>query len=450
MSSRAKVRWISYGCALAVCLVGVLAAAFAGANRYEARINADTARALSGAVDSVTALHVSLEKSACALTPAMQNTICMEICSNAKQAETALSVLPVRSDSLEEIAKHISVVGDYAGMLSRSCATGHAFMPEELQILSHFSLTTSELNGALVELQRLIASGSVSNEVFTRITDSLDNLEADASQSADTMEARMMDLADSFPDVPALIYDGVYTDRSDSKPLMLENRAEISKDKASQIAADWIGCAPEALKYQGMIDGEIAAYCFTGEQEGETFQIAVTYQGGEVLWLQVDASEGDASCDLDEAVSRGQAYLASRGMEDLEPTSCSVSGGEAHIRFAAVQDDVLCLADRIDLTVSLTTGRIVSYQAEAYLRNHTTRDATVFAEHPEQLSLPIPGFLEVKSIQKVILPAIGTEERFCYCVVCEDKNDMPYQIYINAVTGEQEEIMLPEELEGQL
>ena len=450
MSKRGKVRLISYACAVVLCLVGVLAAAASGADRYEARINTDTQRALSCAVESVNALDLSLKKSACAVTPVMQNSICTEICSNAKQAEIALSVLPVRSDSLEEIAKHIAVVGDYAAMLSRSCASGHGFMPEELQVLSDFSKTTSELNGALSELQKMIASGDVVNEVFARITDSLDNLEKDASRTTDTMETRMESVAASFPAVPALVYDGTYTDRSDSRPMMLKDAAEISQEDAARIAADWIGCDADALLNCGNTGAEIAAYCFSGEQQGETFMIAVARQGGAVLWMDIDAAGGDGAMNTEETISRAQAYLAARAMQQLEPVSCCISGGEARVRFAALQDDIVCYPDLVELTISLSTGRVLSYRAEAYIRNHTVRDGSVFVPHPEQLSLPIPSFLSIQTIRKVILPAIGTEERYCYSVDCEDESGKHYRILINALTGEQEEILLPEELETQL
>ena len=451
MSKRAKIRWISYAAAFAVCLVGVLASAFAGAKRYEARINADTARALATAVSTVNDLDLSLQKCACALTPAMQNRICTEVFSNAKQAELALSVLPVKSVSLEQIARHLSVVGDYAFMLSRMNEDGMRFSEEDMSRLKEFSETTSLLNESLFELQRMANAGDICNEHFDRITDSLNNLEQDASAAADTLEHQMDAMAASFPSLKAVRYDGAFSDDVDAEPAALRGLQEISEQEAKSIAAVWIGCAEDQLEKRAQVNWKVPCYCFDGKNAEIGYRVAVTKSGGMVLWMSREAVSGDATLDEQEAVDRARSFLASRGYQDLSPVRGEISGREMVIRFVYLQDgELLCYPDAIDVTVSLANGEVTGFDAERYMMHHTRRDTSVYAAAGEPDESAIPSFLKVDSVRKAVLDGFGSQERFCWQVDCADFASQPYRIFLSAASGEQEEIVLPIDLQAEI
>ena len=443
MSRRAKIRWISYGLALVVCFSAALIACFTGANRYETRINADTGRALGAAVNAVDALDRSLQKSACATTPSMVKTICMDVYSNAQQAETALSVLPVKSTSLEQIARHIAVVGDYASMLSRTGSDEAVLSGKSLQELAQFSDTTAALCDALADLQRHIADGETASETFERITDTLDNLEAEVTSEASTMETQMEAIAKAFPNVPALIYDGKYSDHSSDTPKALENEPECTQEEALAAAAEWLGCVKSELQPIGALETEIPCYCF----ETDRVRIAITKHGAKTLWMMDEADSEEAEYTQEDAEKAAAAYLEKHGITDMELTKTVLSGGEANSSFAAVLDDnVLCYPDEIKVTVSLSSGEITAYNAHSYLMHHTQRELNELFGGREKTDAAVPAFLTVQSVRPVILNAIGTEERACYQYTCADEAGDPYQICVNAKTGEQEQILLPDEV----
>lgn len=442
MSRRAKIRWISYALALVVCFTATLAACYTGAKRYEARINADTGRAMGEAVNAVSALDRSLQKSACATTPGMIRTVCTDIYSNAQQAESALSVLPVKSASLEQIARHIAVVGDYAAMLSR---TADETQPSEavLQDLSQFSETTSKLCGALTDLQRRIADGEISNELFKRITDTLDNLEDAALSDALTMEKQMESIAKAFPEVPALVYDGKYTDHTGDTPAGLENESDCTEQEARTAAAKWLGCDAKELKQIESVESEIPCFCF----EGKHARIAITHSGAKTLWMMRDAASGDASYGQEQAEQAATAYLEDHGVDDMEITNTVLSAGEAEVHCCPVLNGkILCYPDEITVTVSLANGEITAYNAREYLMHHAMRDVSALRGGTEKTDAAIPQFLTVQSVRPVVLPAIGTEERACNQYTCADETGANYQICVNAETGEQEQILLPDEM----
>lgn len=447
MNRRKNVRYISFAAALLVCFVGALIACFKGAQQYENRINAETARALGAAVDAVGELDLSLRKSACVMTPVMEDVICADIYSNAKQVETAFSVLPVRSSSLEEMAKHVSVVGDYAAMLSRANAGGERLSDGNLKQLAQFSDTTSKLHDALIDLQQQISSGTIASERFRRITDALDNLEPAAASAAATMESQMESISKQFPNVPALVYDGVYTDKSQQTPKALEGLAPCTEEEALSAASEWLGCAASELHGVGTVEAQIPYYGFERNESGHREQITITTNGAKTLWFLSEGSDGDAVLSQSEAENAAREFLEKHGLASVEVSDTVISGGEATVRFAGVADhSVLCSPDEIEVTVSLSDGAIRFYDASKYLMHQTKRDLNVFESGSERATAAIPTFLSIQSVRPVVLEGIGDNERYCWLFICRDSQDSEYRIYVNAETDEQEQILLPEEL----
>ena len=447
MSRRVLVRWISFGTAAVVCVAAALIACFTAGDRYENRINADTARSFGAAVDAVDTLDRSLRKSACAMTPVMESMICTEICSSARQVETAFSALPVRSSSLERMARHVSVVGDYAAMLARANAAGTVFDASVYEQLAKFCETTARLHDALFELQREIADGDAVSEHFERITDALQNLESTAAHDVVTMEDAMEQIAETFPEVPAISYDGTYSDHAADEPKALAGLKDCTSEECAAAAAEWLGCETKSLEYEGENTSDVPCFLFSNKTNGRTGTIAVTKAGAKVLWLLCEASSDDASLSLRDAQRSALEYLNTHGYSEMEAFRVSVSGGAAIITFAPVLDqNVLCETDLVKVGVSLSDGAVALFDASDYMRYHTERDLR-FSEYDESLAYKaIPDFLTVSSIRPVICPSVGDGESACYLCKCVDQDGAEYHIYVNAVTGEQEAILLQDEI----
>ena len=160
---------------------------------------------------------------------------------------------------------------------------------------------------------------------------------------------------------------------------------------------------------------------------------------------------GDATLDEQEAVDRARSFLASRGYQDLSPVRGEISGREMVIRFVYLQDgELLCYPDAIDVTVSLANGEVTGFDAERYMMHHTRRDTSVYAAAGEPDESAIPSFLKVDSVRKAVLDGFGSQERFCWQVDCADSASQPYRIFLSAASGEQEEIVLPIDLQAEI
>ncbi len=447
MKRRTKIRWISYGAALLVILAAGLVACHVGAGGYVTRINANTSHAMGEVLSAVEELDTSLKKSAYATTPAMESAICTQIYSDAQTAEMAIGVLPVQSNALEEISRHISVVGDYAYALSRAAAAGHTFSEDTLSNLSAFSQTTSALYEQLSALQQALTAGAMEPEKYARLTDALDNLETEAEQAADTMDAELQTLAETFPTTPALIYDGKYTDRTGETANMLSGKSEVTEEEARARAAEFLQCDEAALQSAGRLEGEIPCWNFDLADGDDTVSIAVTVQGGEVLRFYSSCVSGDATIDHDAAQQAAADFLAARGFEGMEPYGYESRGGAETIRFLARQDGVWCYPDMVSVTVCMETGNVLAMEAKEYLKSHAQRDLSALLSGEDTTAAAIPTTVQVLDTRPVVLASLGGEERLCREYTCAAADGSQCRIYVNAETGEQEKILLADERE---
>lgn len=448
MKRKTKILLISYASAAYVSLAVALLACRAGAASYETRLDANYRHAFGEVLTAVQELDTSLQKSAYAATPAMECAVCAEIYSDAQTAEMAIGVLPVQTHSLEKIAGHIGVIGDYAYALSRAAAEGNHFSEEALANLKSFSETTSALYEQLGVLQQAITDGAVSTETHRRLTDALDNLQAEAASVTDTIDAEMETLSEAFPDVPALVYDGVYGDRSSAKMRMLADKAEVSEEDARAAVAKILNCSAESLQSRGRSEGSIPCWNFALPDGGTETFAAVTVQGGQVLYFYSSCPSGETKLTHEEALAAAADFLERNGYENMTPCSYESGGNAETIVFAYQQGDVLCYPDQIRTKVCLESGSVLAFEAVEYLTYHTQRELPEPLPDSSAAKASVPDSLRITREQAVIIPSAGKFERLCYEYLCTDTNDAQCLIYVNAETGEQERILLVREGEG--
>lgn len=432
MKRKTKVLLISYGAALLVVFNAALLACHVGAEGYRTRLDVHANRAFSEAFNAIETLDESLRKLPFASDAAMENEVCTEIYGDAQRVETALSTLPVELDALEQISRHISTAGDYAGVLARAAAEGERITEESKSVLTALSDVNAQLYEALGTLRQGLNDGAVVPEHYDRLTDALDNLEHETESAADTLDAELHTLAADFKAVPALTYDGVYSDHSGDRPLALEGMDEVPQEQARRNAGAFLGCDPASLEPLDKAEGSIPCWRFRLARCGET-TVAVTVQGGEVL--RVLASEqSNISQDTDAALQ----FLTDHGYPDMQPFS------EEANRYVPVQESVFLLADGVTLLLA-KDGSVLCFDAEDYLMHHTQRDLSVFQSNLD-LSNALPEGVTVSDPRKVLLPSPGGRERPCLEFTCKAADGTVCVLDYNLETGRQERIALTSEI----
>ncbi len=428
MKRKTKALLISYGAALLLVFNAALWACHVGADSYRNRLDIHTNRAFGEALHAVERLDISLKKLPFASGAAIENFICSEISSDAQSVETALAILPVELNALEQISKHVSVVGDYAFALSRMAVEGQTIPEEARAILADLSETTASLHEALGDLHQSLNDGAVVTENYERLTDALDDLEQDTATAADTLDAELHNLAKGFETVPALTYDGEFTDRSAEHPLALEGKTKVTEQQAREKAAAFLKCDPASLEPLGGSEGTIPCWRFQLDQNGET-TIAVTLQGGEVLRV-LASDQGSASDDPEGAVR----FLADHGFENMQPIS------KEEQKYVPVKENVYVYPDAVSLLLS-DDGSVLLYDAVSYLMHHQERDLSVFQNAATDNQF-VPGGIAIQESRKVILLSPGGEERPCMELTCAAPDGTKCVIDYNIETGMQERLRL--------
>jgi germination protein YpeB len=104
--------------------------------------------------------------------------------------------------------------------------------------------------------------------------------------------------------------------------------------------------------------------------------------------------------------------------------------------------------DLVKVSVAMDNGEILGYDAKGFLVNHTER------EYPEKLysqtsaEKSISPKLTVLSHRLAVIPTDGLNEKLCYEFVCQSESGRKTLVYINAETGEEEQILLLVESES--
>jgi germination protein YpeB len=98
--------------------------------------------------------------------------------------------------------------------------------------------------------------------------------------------------------------------------------------------------------------------------------------------------------------------------------------------------------DLIRVSVALDDGDIVGFEANGYLSNHRERDLAAPAVSVDTAQKKVSGDLAVLSSQLTLIPTAGEYEVLCLEFKCATGDGRHVIVYVNALTGEEEKILL--------
>ena len=88
------------------------------------------------------------------------------------------------------------------------------------------------------------------------------------------------------------------------------------------------------------------------------------------------------------------------------------------------------------------TGAICSFEARGYINSHTARDLPEPSVTADEARTQVTQDLEILSEQLTLIPTAGQDERLCWEFKCRTDDERHVLVYVNAVTGQQEKILL--------
>jgi len=394
------------------------------ADRY-ARLLSDTYESvLLTGMTQMEQLQFNIEKAILSQDEGQSAALLGRIGSDAAAVHAQLSVLPLAHSAMAEAVKMCNQMSGYVSALQESA---HGKLSgENARTLEEIARVCEQL---LAHLRSAYGQMQAQNMHF----------EANRAymQDADSV-VRPLEGISGRIEYPTLIYDGPFSDTvSDNTPRGLGKR-QIAQSEAAAIAREYLGEGALNAELTQECGGTIPAWGVKVETKDCTLQLAVTKQGGDVLWMFPENANFSLKYGLEECKKAAEDFLSAHGYGDMHLTFWQIYGGMATLSYAAVQDGVVLYPDLIKVQVRMDTLEPVGLEARHYLTSHTQREnLTPFVSEQEARQM-ISDRLENVSSLLCVIPQNGYEY-LCWEFTGEYR-DNTYFVYIDAVTGQQRDI----------
>lgn len=403
------------------------------AGEYHRLLTLGYRHAFTELTEQMEGLDTALQKGQYAHTDTLLSSLCVEAYSRAAAARMALAELPFSHVELEDTADFLSHVGDYAYAVSKQPRTENA--AGSLALLAQASATLTQ---RLEALSQQISTHPLTLET---LLEAEERLAAVGSGQQDGSPYQTVE--EEFPQLPALVYDGPFSQHLDSATAKaIASLPQVDEQTARLAAAAFSDRDGDLLTLSSVGDGELPSYAFTLDTPEESLWIEVTRQGGLVSQFLLSRPFGPPVMLPEQAGLAAKQFLDRQGFPGLRETYFSTSDSLCTVSFAAVQDGVLCYPDLVKVTVALDNGEITGFESAGYLNHHTTRTLPTPSLSPDAAQQTVSPRLSVLTRQLVLIPSPGKYEILCYEFKCQDEDGSHVLVYINALTGTEENILL--------
>mgnify|MGYP000851205828 FL=1 len=386
-------------------------------------------------------IEVLLTKAMLTSSPQKAADILKEIWHRAELVSTNLGQLPVQQGALVNTQKFISQVGDYAKTLNGQNVKGQVMSKEQMDTIKNLHQFAVSLNESLDKFQGELSAGTMKWE----------NLAGEGAKLFSKTDVQVpqsiSNIDGTFENMPTLIYDGPFSEHMTNQKALGLSGENISEDQAIEKLGNLFGkenirnIQKVSDNKNGVIDTYNFRFELKGKKEASVAEADVSVVGGKVVWFLYNRDVGDVELDIDKAKEIGKQFLDKSGFKSMKDTYYTEQQGIATINYAYVQDGVTVYPDLVKVKIALDNGEIVGFESKGYLMSHRERD------------IPKPAITEAEALQRVarkenilssglaIIPTNYGKELFCY----EFKgkvDDQDFLVYINAITGEEEDILL--------
>ncbi len=357
-------------------------------------------------------------------------------------AQTNLGQLPVSQPVLASTSKFLTQVGDMSLTLDNQNIRGKQLSDDQYKTVEQLYKYSISLNKNLKELQNDLGTGRLRWGELAKEGTKLFS----KTKPGEVMK-KVEGINETFKDYPTLIYDGPFSDHMTSAKAKGLTGDNITVEQAKEKIKKFLGVdRVKEITEDGKSDnGPIKSYSFSVKlkdaPEDQTAKIGISQKGGHIVWMLYNRPVSGKKLDMDKAKKKGLEFLKDRGYENMEDTYYLTQGNVATVNYAYKQKNVTVYPDLIKLKIALDTGEIVGIEAKTYLSNHTKRDIQIPEISMEEARKKINSKLKINSSGLAIIPTNYKKELLCY----EFKgklNDKEFIIYINAITGNEEDILI--------
>jgi germination protein YpeB len=403
-------------------------------------------------------IEVYIEKARVVTTPkATISTFC-NIVKQASLAKETLSSLPIDQNNMNQISKYFTQVIDYSTVVIEKVSTNNKLADEDYSNLDKINEYALHVSNVFTDIYAELNAGNINWNELSKIAN--EKLEID--QTSSTLKG-FTDLKNTFTEYEGLIYDGAYSNHLEtSSPKLIQYLPECTVEEAKTKVKECIlnkytskekvdEDIIQNIQFVEETNGKLPLYTFNvivkKENMQDTVYVQITKKGGLMYLMLSDKTVSEAKIDIEEAKVLGREYLNKIGISNMKATYYINTDNMLTINYAYVQNDVIIYTDLIKVKIALDTGEIYSAECAGYIFNHTTRENISPVISDAKAKEVLNSKIEVKATNLAIIPNELNEEILTYEFkgVVEERE---YLAYINAKTGEEENILIILETEG--
>ena len=433
MSKRTFVRIISYLVAAALVLGAAAVQQGMRANNAKMMMQYSYMRAVEDLSLSMDNIKNTLSKGLYSNSPQMLSELSGKLWSDAATAKVALSQLPVEELNLEQTYKFLSQVGNYSKSLAEKYSGGEKLTGNDRENLKTLYGYAEKLSDSMWNVEKQLESGEMT---FDKAASTASYAAGKSGGSVYVTEG-FTDFEEGFQNYPTLIYDGPFSDHIlEKEPLMTNGAGTVTQEQALKKAIYVSGV--QNLAAVGEEAGKMPSYVF----EGGGACVSVTKQGGFFCYMTKYRPVNSRSITVENALKYAHEYLNKLGIRNLTDTYYEISNNVCIFNFAGSENGVTLYTDLVKIGVAMDNGEVLSFDARGYITNHTQRNLKTPALSQNEAQSKVSENLNVKSVSLAVIPGPGQNELYCYEFVCTDYDGRQVLVYINADTGEEEQILL--------
>lgn len=403
-------------------------------NKYATITENDYNKAFYEVVDYVQNVKTYLAKTMVSKTAEHGAEMLTHVWRESNLAQSYLGMLPIESQELENTEKFLNQISEFSYSLSRKTIEGNELSDDDMSKIKELYNYSNDLSNTLNEMSDELNNGTLKWADLVKNTESSKITEV---SGFDVVE-------DNFHEFTGLIYDGAFSEHITSSEKKGLTGEDIDEETAKQKAEEFIGKDKiKETKSNGYVEnGDIPVYRFEiTTNEEQNIGISISKKGGHVVFLNYNRNVTEEKISPEEAVQKGKEYLNNKGFPNMQETYYLKENGFITVNYAYKQNNVVIYPDLIKVKIALDNGEIIGLESTGYLNNHYERNISKNLISIEDAKKQLTNNIEIKSEGLAIIPTEWNSEILCY----EFKGkveDIDFIAYINAETGEEEDILI--------
>ena len=378
-------------------------------------------------VESVNNTETKMSKLLASTDSNYSNQLLLEINDNLTNAENQLSYLPISMNGIPETTKFINQLGGYTSTLAKNTKNGTKLTAEEKAKLRELY---NSIYGIKVQLNK------ISNKINQgyNISENANPGKEDYNKFTQNMQK----IKNNDQDYPTMIYDGPFSDSTCNKEIKGLNFAEISKQEAEKIANEIFENAK--VECSNETNGKFQTYDFNVTENDIKLYVQITKQGGKLLTISSMNDKKTENISHEKAIEIAENFAKKLGIENMKCVWTDKIQTDVYLNLAPVINNVIIYPDLIKVKVDLDKGQIVGYEACAYYTNHIERNIENATISQSTAQSKIDSKYTIESVNLALSPIEYKGEILTYEFKCKYQGST-YYIFINALTGEEENIL---------